>query len=170
MCLTIKKGQKVKTAKADITCYKFLKTEQTDAESETIYCTPFYMTHVEIGETYTSAFTFFEHEKHGEVEAGLHSLKNIESCDIDIYMDSLDKAIGKRIVECIIPKGSKYYKGLYSRETAYASDTLKYVRIVPMMEYAEQIFKKFSCVFLRNGVYCYSLEEFKAIIEKQQIG
>ena len=50
------------------------------------------------------------------VELGFHSYKNLE--DI-IEKRSVREAI---IVECTIPKGTKYYKGLYGTVESYCSE------------------------------------------------
>ena len=34
------------------------------------------------------------------------------------------------VVECVIPKGSKYYIGTFYDKISYASDTLTYVKII----------------------------------------
>lgn len=52
------------------------------------------------------------------VELGFHSYKNLE--DI-IEKQSVQEAI---IVECTIPKGTKYYKGLYGIVESYCSECI----------------------------------------------
>ena len=52
------------------------------------------------------------------VELGFHSYKNLE--DI-IEKRSVQEAI---IVECTIPKGTKYYKGLYGTVESYCSECI----------------------------------------------
>lgn len=52
------------------------------------------------------------------IELGFHSYKNLE--DI-IEKLSVQEAI---IVECTIPKGTKYYKGLYGTKESYCSECI----------------------------------------------
>ena len=72
---------------------------------------------VEIGKTYNSELI----KKDEYVHEGLHSFKNL--CDIKKYYTGI-------YVECIIPKGSKYYEGKFVDIDAYASDKLTYVKII----------------------------------------
>jgi hypothetical protein len=50
-----------------------------------------------------------------EINEGLHTFK--EKPNSSIW------------AECIIPKGSRYYEGMFDDKVSYASDTLKYVKI-----------------------------------------
>ncbi len=70
---------------------------------------------VKLGKTYTSPLV---RESYGQVEIGLHSYKDILKCSNGVT------------IECIIPKGSKYYIGDFSRDVSYASDRLTYVKVV----------------------------------------
>lgn len=86
---------------------------------EDVFVTPYQGMSVKIGETYTSKLV----KKGSSVEEGLHTFVNPEK---DNHM--ID---GDTCVECIIPKGSMYYLGSFNEICAsYASDTLKYVRII----------------------------------------
>ena len=40
------------------------------------------------------------------------------------------KSIEYNIVQCIIPKGSKYYEGTFGGYEGYASNKIKYVKLV----------------------------------------
>ena len=80
------------------------------------YKTPYKKAIVEIGETYTS-----ELEKTGDtIEKGLHTFKTMKDA----------KYLSHIVTKCIIPKGSKYYKGMCGIDVSYASDCLTYVEIV----------------------------------------
>lgn len=82
------------------------------------YVTPYRHYKIKIGETYSSKLD--RRNKNREIRVGLHSFKYLE----DI------KRTHNIIAECIIPKGSKYYEGLFGGSMSFASDTLKYVRII----------------------------------------
>ena len=72
---------------------------------------------IEIGKTYNSELIKMDED----IYEGLHSFKNLDdakSSYVQIY------------VECIIPKGSKYYEGKFGDVDAYASDKLTYVQIL----------------------------------------
>ncbi len=80
--------------------------------------TPYRKFPIKIGKTYNSELI----KKDEYVYEGLHSYKNLNDAKkhhIGIY------------VECIIPKGSKYYEGKFDIDNAaYASDKLTYVKII----------------------------------------
>ena len=80
--------------------------------------TPYRDFPIEIGKTYDSELI----KKDEYVHESLHSYKNLDDAKNDytgIY------------VECIIPKGSKYYEGIFDiNDDAYASDKLTYVKIL----------------------------------------
>lgn len=73
---------------------------------------------VEVGKTYTSELV----QVKNTIETGLHSYEKIPF------------AIYSIVVKCIIPKGSKYYVGIFGNNVSYASDTLKYVEIISTPE------------------------------------
>lgn len=79
--------------------------------------TPYRCFPIEIGKTYTSELI----KRIEHVYEGLHSYKNSE--DAKKYYTGI-------YVECIIPKGSKYYEGKFIDYDAYASDKLTYVKII----------------------------------------
>lgn len=81
------------------------------------YETPYKHAQVKLGETYTSKLKYFD----GEVEEGLHSF---------VHQRDARNDGGGDIIECIIPKGSMYYKGTFGGDSAYASNKLTYVKKV----------------------------------------
>ena len=72
---------------------------------------------IEIGKTYDSKLI----KKDEYVHEGLHSYKNL---------DDAKNGYSGIYVECIIPKGSKYYEGKFNIDDAHASDKLTYVKII----------------------------------------
>ena len=71
---------------------------------------------VKMGETYTSDL-----EKISDyIEKGLHSFETMEDA----------KYLSHVVAKCIIPKGSKYYKGTFLGDISYASDRLTYLKII----------------------------------------
>ena len=71
---------------------------------------------VEIGETYTSELEKID----DSIEKGLHSFETMEDA----------KYLSHIVAKCIIPKGSKYYKGTFLGDISYASDRLTYIEII----------------------------------------
>ena len=71
---------------------------------------------VEMGETYTSELEKID----DSIEKGLHSFETMEGA----------KSVSYIVAKCIIPKGSRYYEGIFNRDVSYASDKLTYIEIV----------------------------------------
>lgn len=123
MCLTVESNQKLLTAKKDITCYKFVKITNKELT------TPFQFSVVELGKTYESNIGQYRNR----IDMGIHSFVSLKV--IRIYVPRFARIITKlqdyRIVECIIPKGSKYIKGIFNSGildniASYASDKIIY--------------------------------------------
>ena len=91
-------------------------------ETKRRYLTPYKTAPIIIGETYKLDL-IYDHSCIGKpiIEIGLHSFTN--------YSSARDDGSGV-IVECIIPKGARYYKGIFFGKESYASDILKYVEII----------------------------------------
>jgi len=88
------------------------------------YATPYMYAVAEIGAVYYSEITV----KGNEIHEALHSFKYLS--DAAISRDADFKSPIMRLVECVIPKGSVYYEGTFAIYQGYASDTLKYVKLV----------------------------------------
>lgn len=88
------------------------------------YVTPYTNAVAEIGAVYYSEITV----KGNEIHRALHSFKHLSDAAISRDAD-LNSPI-MRLVECVIPKGSVYYEGTFAIYQGYASDTLKYVKLV----------------------------------------
>lgn len=85
------------------------------------YHTPYIKTIIELGKEYTSELYLYEFLN--LVEKGLHS-----------FIQKPNIKEGEYLVKCIIPKGSKYYKGIFELGPysfdSIASDKLKYIKII----------------------------------------
>lgn len=79
--------------------------------------TPYRDALIEIGEEYVSGLI----KKGATVNIGLHSFKH----EIDAKRDG-----GGVYAECIIPKGAEYYEGNFHESECYASNRLKYVKLI----------------------------------------
>ena len=80
--------------------------------------TPYQDSIVQPGNTYTSDLV--KKVGYNIVNEGLHSYES----KYDAIRD-MSSSCGV-VIKCIIPKGAKYYKGLFNTSDSYASDTLKY--------------------------------------------
>lgn len=135
MCLRVGKIKKRSTAKEDIVCYKAIKQYKLAKGYMTFYRDyP-----IELGNTYKSELILLEYQIFNAIEIGLHSFENYEDCK-KFISDNTKYVYNKEyfIVKCIIPKGSKYFKGIYMDfidngtipYECYASDCLKYEEII----------------------------------------
>lgn len=116
MCLNRNILSYKKTASTDIVCYKFVICDKRGYLQ-----TPYQYESVEIGETYDSELK----SSYFSVEEGLHSFKTLKDCTN--YKSFWRTCI---IVKCIIPKGSRYYKGKFMGFKGYASNKIQYVEEV----------------------------------------
>jgi len=143
MCLVIKKNSKVKTAKEDIICYKFVESK---TYSPDIHFTPFKYRPIEIGCSYESELKVeIDLDANKSVEIGLHSFKTITDC-IRYALPYVDNNDNETIVKCIIPKGSQYYEGKFISARCYASTAITYVEVIERYVYNNQTKKTEICV------------------------
>lgn len=126
MCLTNVKDV-AKIAPEDIVCYKKCNIYRKEKMPWSIrnpfyikklyfYRTPYYYMDIELGKTYYSVLE----KTCGNIYHGLHSFAEIQQT---LY-------IGQVLIKCIIPKGATYYEGEGLWEPGYASNELKYIKIV----------------------------------------
>lgn len=128
MCLYIKSSIRPlpRIADEDIIVYKVVSpfTENT-------FVTLFRQALVELRQTYDSTLSCpipLSDGLYGITE-GLHSFRRKENAFA--YTKKLSfLSIKLIILECVIPKGSKYYKGMFSKYSCYASNQLKYIKYV----------------------------------------
>jgi hypothetical protein len=139
MCLDLKKFSFKHKARKDIIVYKELLSYEKDGE--TIYVTPYQHVEVCLYETYNSDLI----REYNSIHRGLHSFVN----PLDVFKNAryvtktlLIKDENNKyatydvkpvLVECVIPKGSYYYKGTFDYNNKFksiASDTLHYKRII----------------------------------------
>lgn len=97
----------------------YVNGEKKEFGEKTFLGTYYRREEVEIGKTYVSKLVKIDNT----VEEGLHS-----------YGNKPHYIINKILAECIIPKGAKYYEGKFENELSYASDTLKYIRLITKAE------------------------------------
>lgn len=104
---------------------KKINIEGKKIASNDLYFTKYRDIPVKIGETYYSDFSIIPYFDKFTVEKGLHSFVPEQDLKgLGYFWDDYEV-----IVECVIPKGSKYYIGKFDNLDSYASDTLKYVKL-----------------------------------------
>ena len=128
MCLYIEKNSS-KIAKKDIICYK--KCIQFEGNLRTLYMLVPLPNNI-IGYTQKAEGHIIIHEKlfspYCIINRGaIHTYKNKPK--INNYGNFINNPI--KIYKCVIPKGTKYYKGtVYSNTIGYASKKIKYIKDV----------------------------------------
>lgn len=126
MCLTIKSDYgKHDVAESDIIVYKLVESFKNEPNKKGYY-TPFRGFEVTIGESYSSELDVIDNK----VGVGLHSFGDLNSC-IQLARLYAEPSNPQHIVKCVIPVGSKYYKGCFDYfNNCYASDHIKYIEVV----------------------------------------
>ena len=131
MCLNLINGVHEYIAESDIICYKHI-IKRSDYKSRV---TTYRYFPVKIGVLYESELKINTDQSYRgtsfEVNVGLHSFKNLNACIDDSESEEGSSYLLKTyICECVIPKGSKYYIGTFCGMEGYASDKLKYRKIL----------------------------------------
>ena len=121
MCLRIDKLERVSVAKEDIVCYKIL-IRRKNGEYSTFY-RDFV---VDMGITYQSRLARLRCNNYDIIEQGLHVF--VHKSDTLHFESKMDSTV--RVVRCVIPKESLYYKGIFERCESYASNHLRYEEII----------------------------------------
>ena len=149
MCLYITEHPKQMTAKEDIKCYKVLEAYPTYdkgkiIEGETIYISPYQDMQYYLGGTIReeSRVKREYEDEFGELpmisEGCLHTFTNLDQA-IDFVKQRRYPLYPVHqewvVVECIIPKGTKYYEGVtgvpnprssYASKVLYVTDNIAY--------------------------------------------
>lgn len=133
MCLY--NAENVKTAEADIECYKLLwevaRWKYLPFLKARKLISPFYKMRYEIGKTYESKIVHYVGKSFAEdysvVTNGLHSFANKD--DAASFMKRYT-IMGDVLVRCVIPKGSEYSTGTFIGTLSYASNKITAVEII----------------------------------------
>lgn len=158
MCLTFKKPgpQELLTARKDITVYKHVIDNTVRFDPRYLGCPRAVLTSYQKAIVLVDNETVYESELRLRdffedpggmcfVDLGLHSFAQMETAGKEA------KSYGEALVECVIPKGAKYYEGQFEpidgrRVKSYASDKLKYVKV--LKDYYEERKKELEGVVL----------------------
>ena len=136
MCLYIKKYSRIRVANKDIKCLKFVYTDYNGELT-----TPFQRVKVELGKTYHSDIVIKKgrwDDSERLINIGLHSLMKVEDCHSVTRRIS---AYNYKIINCIIPKGSKYITGMFDELwKSYVSDTIIYIDEVKEVKNSQVIY------------------------------
>ncbi len=129
MCLNLLVDKRKYVAEEDITVYKHLL-----ATNEEFFLTPYRKERVLVPSTVTS---FLDTPTvHDEIGKAIHSFVYADDAAHDMeeevgYYAGFHEFSASVVVECVIPKGAKYYVGRFAEMHAFASNKLKYIRVIP---------------------------------------
>ena len=130
MCLIIESesNPKPKIVDRPIVCYKVVERWLGDWQ------TPYRSKKIEIGKTYESKLDCkCDGYMNFSVEAGLHSMTDYKSAQkLKEILQFDEPKYTYEIIKCAIPKGSRYYKGIFKANyinslSSYASDKIEYI-------------------------------------------
>lgn len=152
MCLTANTTQPFVTDK-DIECYKFLiKKAGTlatiDGEVKTKWESPFRDYRWQLGKTLSTRIDHGTPTKlrYYEVDEGFHSLLLLHDIkeNVNMYNAREHGASVVKIFKCIIPKGSKVYRGYWetANSPGYTSDTIIVKRQINFIDTIVDTWKK----------------------------
>ena len=140
MCLLLFKYPQEEIATENITCYKIIEKHlfvEIFKHKFYKYKTAMQKAKITLGKSYKAKFTFdtfifdrfsaTEH-KRKTIEKGLHSFAKIE--DAKLFCNHHFKHSFKDyvIVKCIIPKNTKFYRGMFDDSDAYSSTKIQYTK------------------------------------------
>ena len=125
MCLYLK-SSKVRIAKEDIICYKFLVKEVGS------YFTPYQSSLIEVGKLIEDTESLMiektsKRDFNFILYGGMfHTFKDIEAARKDVrwFANNMSRVNEYVIFKCIIPKGTEYYEGTFEAYKCYASKKL----------------------------------------------
>lgn len=143
------KDEKVKVAEKDIICYKVLKNKKVSfsfSPTGTILCTPVNSKVISesilngdydlCAEGVQKIYKAEDSDEYLIDEGYIHTCADKESLK-ELYLRYVSYsehycAKDFLVYECIIPKGTRYYEGVYSHETynsraAYASEKIRFI-------------------------------------------
>ncbi|QDJ96586.1 hypothetical protein Xoosp13_400 [Xanthomonas phage Xoo-sp13] len=129
MCLRVDKNSVAQVSDEDITVYKIM-LRQLDGFVSPYMEYPFkYGSHTcekfKDYAVYNNLFSF----NAPVVKYGFHTLTSVQTARAVVStFDGYDAVV----VECTIPKGTKFFKGMWNHCKSYASDTLVINKIIPL--------------------------------------
>ena len=137
MCLEIKKGDLRKTAEEDIICYKILATTSSDS-GEIVRFTPLRKVLVDVTKDFEAKGSEdYLEQASGEISIGfIHTFEDLvdtimalTTFKATMTMSEVDY-LRLEIWKCVIPEGTKFYKGVFSAMKSYSSYASKKIKFI----------------------------------------
>jgi len=124
MCLYTNEEKPV-TATEDIVCYKVTRREK-DEEMVSLYM----YSPIKMNQVLTVPKFQVEPNRCGEIDYGFHSFAELDAALYEMAGRIVARHEEFFVIECRIPKGSRFWTGEFSRAKSYVSNKIEYVKII----------------------------------------
>jgi len=128
MCLYTNEEKPV-TATEDIVCYKVTRKKK-DEEMVSLYM----RSPVKMNQVMTAPKFQAEPSYYGKIDYGFHSFAELDAALCEISGRIITRYITRYeeffVIECRIPKGSRFWTGEFSEAKSYVSNKIEYVKII----------------------------------------
>ncbi len=124
MCLYTEEERPV-TATEDIVCYKVTRREKNEEMMSLYIRSP-----VKMNQVLTVPKFQAEPSYYGKIEYGFHSFAELDAALYEMAGRIVARHEEFFVIECRIPKGSRFWTGEFSRAKSYVSNKIEYVKII----------------------------------------
>lgn len=124
MCLYTEEERPV-TATEDIVCYKVTRKKK-DEEMVSLYM----YSPIKMNQVMTAPKFQAEPSYYGKIDYGFHSFAELDAALCEISERIITRYEEFFVIECRIPKGSRFWTGEFSRAKSYVSSRIEYVKVI----------------------------------------
>lgn len=124
MCLYTEEERPV-TATEDIVCYKVTRREKNEEMMSLYMYSPIKMNQVMTAPKFQAEPSYY-----GKIDYGFHSFAELDAALCEISERIITRYEEFFVIECRIPKGSRFWTGEFSRAKSYVSNKIEYVKII----------------------------------------
>lgn len=124
MCLYTEEERPV-TATEDIVCYKVTRREKNEEMMSLYIRSP-----VKMNQVLTVPKFQAEPSYYGKIEYGFHSFAELDAALYEMAGRIVARHEEFFVIECRIPKGSKFWTGKFSEAKSYVSNRIEYVKVI----------------------------------------
>lgn len=128
MCLYTEEERPV-TATEDIVCYKVTRKKKDEEMVSLCMRSPIKMNQVMTAPKFQAEPSYY-----GKIDYGFHSFAELDAALCEISERIITRYITRYeeffVIECRIPKGSRFWTGEFSRAKSYVSNKIEYVKII----------------------------------------
>lgn len=124
MCLYTEEKKPVK-ATEDIVCYKVTRRKKGKEMVSLYMSKPVKMNQVMIAPKFQAKPSYY-----GEIDYGFHSFAELNAALCEISERIITRYEEFFVIECRIPKGSRFWTGEFSGAKSYVSSRIEYVKVI----------------------------------------